>query len=157
MPRLAVIAIVLLGFIAACEKGAPVPPGNVAARLALPTADGATFDPATLAGKPTVVVFWRPGCPHCRDELPHVLKACKDKGANAVAVQVSESPASGQRVLDGLKWDGAVLTDDGTVRKELKIDKVPWTLVLRPDGTAARSYVGAQTYGTLAGAIAAAK
>lgn len=149
----------LLGFIAGCKKdgSVPAPPGNVAAKLALPTADGATFDPATLAGKPTVVVFWRPGCPHCREELPWVQKACRDKGANSVAVQVSESPASGKKFLDNLKWEGVALTDDGTVRKELKIDKVPWTLVLRPDGTAVKSYVGAQSYDTLVSAINAAK
>lgn len=152
----------LLGFIAACKqdaKEAPRPSGNIAAKLALPTADGtgATFDPATLAGKPTVVVFWRPGCPHCRDELPWVNKACREKDAHSVAVQVSESQASGKKFLDNLKWAGAALTDDGTVRRELKIDKVPWTLVLRPDGTVARSYVGAVSYDTLVSAIAAAR
>ncbi len=124
--------------------------------LTVPLADGQTFDPATLGGKPAVVVFWRPGCPHCRDELPDVAKVCKDKGATAVAVQVAEPPPSGKRVLDSLKWEGVSLVDDGTLRKGLTVSKVPWTLVLRPDGTAARAYVGRQSYDTLAGAIAAA-
>jgi hypothetical protein len=56
-----------------------------------------------------------------------------------------------------MKWDGVALVDDGTLRKDLKISKVPWTLVLRPDGTAARAYVGRQSYETLAGAVAAAR
>jgi hypothetical protein len=43
------------------------------------------------------------------------------------------------------------------VLKNLGIDKVPWTLVLRPDGTAAKAYVGAQSYDTLVGAIASAR
>ncbi len=155
MPRLALPALALVALFA-CTKTTPAPPGNIAGKLAVPTADGSPFDPATLAGKPAVVVFWRPGCPHCRTELPDVARACKDKGATAVAVQVAEAPPTGLRVLEGLKWDGVVLVDDGTLRKDLAITKVPWTLVLRPDGTAARAFVGAQSYETLSGAIAAA-
>lgn len=147
-----------MAFVACTKDGVAPPKGNVAAKLALPLADGgAMFDPATLGGKPTVVVFWRPGCPHCREELPIVRKVCNEKGANAVAVQVAEAPESGNRALEHSAWAGAALIDDGSVRKTLGIDKVPWTLVLRPDGTAARAYVGAQSYDTLAGAIAAAR
>jgi len=157
MPRLAVIAVILGALFGGCTKGTTPPSGNVAAKLVLPTADGATFDPATLSGKPTIGVFWRPGCPHCRDELPLVRKACKEKGCNAVAVQVAEDPEFGQRTLVKVAWEGISLVDDGSVRKGLGVDKVPWTLVLRPDGTAAKAYVGAQSYDTLVGAIAAAR
>lgn len=157
MPRLAVIAVLLAGLVGSCKKETAPPPGNVAAKLAIPTADGPVFDPATLAGKPTVVVFWRPGCPHCRDELPLVRKACKAKGCNAVAVQVAEDPAFGKRTLDKVAWEGIALIDDGSVRKSLGVDKVPWTLMLRPDGTAAKAYVGAQSYDTIVGGIAAAR
>jgi thiol-disulfide isomerase/thioredoxin len=157
MPRLAVIALVLMALVACTKDGVAPPGGNVAAKLAIPTAEGPLFDPATLAGKPTVVVFWRPGCPHCREEIPIVRKVCNEKGANAVAVQVAEAPESGKRALEHSAWTGIALIDDGSIRKSLGIDKVPWTLVLRPDGTAARAYVGAQSYDTLASAIAAAK
>ncbi|MBE7454309.1 MAG: TlpA family protein disulfide reductase [Kofleriaceae bacterium] len=156
MPRLAVLALALTALLA-CEKHAPAPPGDIGARLTVPTADGTPYDPSALDGKPAVVVFWRPGCPHCRDELPDVLRVARDKGATAVAVQVAEPPASGQRVLDGLGWDGVTLVDDGTLRKDLAIKQVPWTLVLRPDGTAARAFVGRQSYATLASAIASAR
>jgi thiol-disulfide isomerase/thioredoxin len=153
MPRLAVIALVLLGLVACKKEGVTPPSGNILEKLSLPAADGTTFDAKTLAGKPTVVVFWRPGCPHCREEMPIVRKVCKEKGCNAVAVQVAESPESGKRALEHSAWEGASLIDDGSVRKGLGIDKVPWTLVLRPDGTAAYAFVGAQKYGTLASAI----
>lgn len=156
MPRTTVVALALLAASACTKTSVAPPPGDIGAKLTLPTAAGTPYDPAALDGKPAVVVFWRPGCPHCRDELPEVAQVCKDKGATAVAVQVAEAPASGLRVLEGMKWEGVALVDDGTVRKDLKITKVPWTLVLRPDGTAARAYIGAQSYDTLAGAIAAA-
>lgn len=158
MPRTTVVALVASALLFACTKDGETPPaGDIGAKLTVNTAAGEAFDPAALDGKPAVVVFWRPGCPHCRDELPDVAQVCKDKGCTAVAVQVAEAPPSGLRVLEGMKWDGVALVDDGTLRKDLKITKVPWTLVLRPDGTAARSYIGRQSYDTLAGAVAAAK
>ena len=163
MPRTTVVALALLaglslGALGACNKnGVPPPKGDIGAKLTVPTTAGAVYDPAALDGKPAVIVFWRPGCPHCRDELPDVAQVCKDKGATAVAVQVAEAPPAGLRVLEEMKWDGVALVDDGTLRKDLAITKVPWTLVLRPDGTAARSYVGAQSYGTIASAIGAAR
>jgi thiol-disulfide isomerase/thioredoxin len=160
MPRTTVLALVVSALLAAlaCNRSAGVTPpsGDISAKLTISTTAGDAFDPATLDGKPAVVVFWRPGCPHCRDELPDVAQACKDKGATAVAVQVAEAPPSGLRVLEGMKWDGVALVDDGAVRKDLNITTVPLPLVLRPDGTAARAYVGRQSYETLAGAIAAA-
>jgi thiol-disulfide isomerase/thioredoxin len=157
MPRTTVLALAF-ALLAACAKSSGVtpPPGDIGGKLTVPTTAGTPYDSAALDGKPAVVVFWRPGCPHCRDELPDVAQVCKDKGATAVAVQVAEAPASGLRVLEGMKWEGVALVDDGTLRKDLQITKVPWTLVLRPDGTAARAYVGRQSYETLAGAIAAA-
>jgi thiol-disulfide isomerase/thioredoxin len=158
MPRTTVVALVVSLLLAACSKnGVPPPKGDISAKLTVPTTAGGVYDPAALDGKPAVVVFWRPGCPHCRDELPDVAQVCKDKGATAVAVQVAEAPPSGLRVLEGMKWDGVALVDDGTVRKDLDIKAVPYTLVLRPDGTAARAFVGRQSYETLASAIAAAK
>jgi len=163
MPRTTVLALLvaalpfaLLAAPACTRSSVAPPPGDIGAKLTIPTTAGAPYDPAALDGKPAVVVFWRPGCPHCREELPDVAQVCKDKGATAVAVQVAEAPPSGLRVLEGMKWEGVALVDDGTLRKDLAITKVPWTLVLRPDGTAARAYIGRQSYETLAGAIAAA-
>ncbi|MBZ0237064.1 MAG: TlpA family protein disulfide reductase [Deltaproteobacteria bacterium] len=158
MPRTTVLALVAAALLAgpACTKPEPTPAGDIGGKLTVQTTAGAPFDPSALDGKPAVVVFWRPGCPHCREELPDVAQVCKDKGCTAVAVQVAEAPPAGLRVLEGMKWDGVALVDDGTLRTDLKITKVPWTLVLRPDGTAASAFTGRQSYDTLAGAIAAA-
>jgi thiol-disulfide isomerase/thioredoxin len=164
MPRLSVSALVLslsiasLGATTACRKQGVAPPtGDISAKLTIPTTAGTPYDPAALDGKPAVVVFWRPGCPHCRHELPEVAQVCKDKGVTAVAIQVAEAPTAGLRVLEGMKWEGVALVDDGTLHTQLGIHAVPYTLVLRPNGTAARAFVGAQSYDTLASAIAAAK
>jgi len=44
-----------------------------------------------------------------------------------------------------------------TLRQSLDIKAVPYTLVLRADGTAAHAFVGRQSYDTLAGAIASVR
>jgi thiol-disulfide isomerase/thioredoxin len=38
------------------------------------TMDGARFDAATLAGKPTLLWFWAPWCPTCGAEAPQVTR-----------------------------------------------------------------------------------
>src|SRR5262249_54003710 len=127
--------------------------GDVAARLTLPTMSGEPYDPAALRGKPALVVFWRPGCPHCLAELPEAARAARDRGVAAVAVQVAGKPDAARVVLSRTGWDGTALVDDGKVRDGLAIRAVPYTLVLRADGTAAHAFVGRQSYDTLASAI----
>ncbi len=138
----------------ACHREPPPPPGNIAARLTIPTRAEAAFDPATLGGKPTLVVFWRPGCPYCREELPNAMRAASERGVPAVAVQIAEGKTAGAEVLTKLGWQGVDLVDDGTLRRDLKVNHVPWTLVLRADGTAARAFIGRQSYATLKSALA---
>jgi hypothetical protein len=46
-----------------------------------------------------------------------------------------------------------VLVDDGTLRERYGITKVPYTLVLRGDGTAARAFLGEQSAATLSSAL----
>lgn len=156
MPRIApalVLAVTAAFGSAACKREAPVPPGDVAARLTVPTATGAAFDPETLRGKPALVVFWRPGCPHCLAELPEAARAAQERGVTAVAVQVAGSAEAGQAVLAKVGWTGPALVDDGQLVRGLQIKAVPWTLVLRGDGTAKKAWLGRQSYDTLRGAL----
>ncbi|HVV88600.1 MAG TPA: TlpA disulfide reductase family protein [Kofleriaceae bacterium] len=155
MPRVAALVLAIaLPLAPACRREPEPPAGNIAERLTIPTRADAAFDPSTLGGKPALVVFWRPGCPYCRAELPNAMKAAADRGVTAVAVQISEGKTAGTKVLEGLGWKGVDLVDDGTLRTAFKVSQVPWTLVLRSDGTAARAFIGRQSYDTLAGALA---
>jgi thiol-disulfide isomerase/thioredoxin len=163
MPRpalavaLAITASTAVASLAACRREAAPPPGNIAARLTIPTRADTPFDPATLGGKPALVVFWRPGCPYCREELPGAQRAADERGVPAIAVQIAEGKTAGTTVLGQLAWKGVDLVDDGTLRRELAVKQVPWTLVLRSDGTAARAFVGRQSYETLKSALASVK
>ncbi len=150
--RLGLLAIALALLAGACKSELAPPSGDVASALAVPTLDGDTFDPTTLRGKPVVLMFWRVGCQYCMDELPIVAKVARDQGAVAIAVLVAGSKASAKEIAKD--FDGIVLVDDGTLRKRYEITKVPYTLVLRGDGTAARAILGEQSEATLSDAVA---
>jgi thiol-disulfide isomerase/thioredoxin len=152
----AVLALSLA--LTACKKSAPElepPAGDIASSLSLPTADGETFDPAAIRGKPVILMFWRPNCPYCMNEMPIVAKVARDKDAAAVAVMVSGSKERGKAI--GEEHGVTVLIDDGQLRERYGVTKVPYTLVLRGDGTAARAFLGEQKESTLASAVASAR
>ncbi|MEZ4402266.1 MAG: TlpA disulfide reductase family protein [Kofleriaceae bacterium] len=158
MPRIAPL-LLMFGLVtaAACKPQTPVPAGDIAARLTVATAAGAPFDPATLRGQPALVVFWRPGCPHCLAEIPDAVRLAKDTGATIVAVQVAGRPEVGAAVLAKANWTGPHLIDDGSLREGLKIKGVPYTLALRANGSAARAMIGRRSYDELKSALSAAR
>src|SRR5262245_39037334 len=52
--------------IAGCKRNnEPVPEGDIAATLTVPSIGAYTFDPASLKGKPSLIMFVTPTCPHC--------------------------------------------------------------------------------------------
>src|SRR5579862_9242053 len=71
LPRRAIQLVVALLAIG-CHRGANVPDGNIAATLTVP-AVGSAFDPASLAGKPSLVLFVTPTCPHCLATIPRAI------------------------------------------------------------------------------------
>ena len=50
------------------------------------TTAGATFEGASLAGKPAVVWFWAPWCHVCKGEAPGVRDAAKSSGVSFLGV-----------------------------------------------------------------------
>src|SRR6476659_11036403 len=90
--------------------GQPAPP------IGGTTLDGATFDLASLRGKPVVVNFWGPSCGPCRDEFP-LLEA-----------KQAEHAADGFTVL-------GVLTDDPVEPARDFVGKYggDWATVVDPD------------------------
>jgi thiol-disulfide isomerase/thioredoxin len=128
---------------AGCKRNdVPVPAGDVAATLTLPSLGEHSFDPASLKGKPSLVMFVTPTCPHCLATIPRGLAAAKAEGANVVAVFVSGTKANAEGVVSHAKFTGPVLIDDGTLRRKYDIRGVPYTLVLGPDGHAREAFRG---------------
>lgn len=86
---------------ARAPTGATVSPGAVAERLRFTatTVDGATFNGASLAGRPVVLWFWAPWCPTCGAEAPQVSRL-----AARFAGRVSVVGVAGLDKLDAMRW-----------------------------------------------------
>jgi thiol-disulfide isomerase/thioredoxin len=143
--------------ITACKRGEPVPEGDVAATLTLPSVGAYSFDPASLKGKPSLVMFVTPTCPHCLATIPRGMAAAKAQGANVVAVFVAGGKQNAEGVVSHTKFSGAALVDDGTLRKKYGIRGVPYSLVLGPDGRAREAFRGEQEESTFREALADAR
>jgi thiol-disulfide isomerase/thioredoxin len=140
---------------AACHGSATVPAGDVASTLTAKALGEHAFDPQSLKGKPSIVMFVSPVCPHCLKEMPIAAKVGHEAGANVVAIFVVGKPANAVDIAR--TFQGTALWDDGTLRDRYKLKAVPYTLVLAPDGHAVDAYEGAQDEGTLRDALADAR
>ncbi len=151
--------LLLVGLaIAGCKRNdTPVPAGDIAATLALPSLGAHAFDPASLRGKPSLVMFVTPTCPHCIATIPRGAAAAQAQGANVVAVFVAGSKANAEGVVSHAKFPGAALIDDGTLRRKYNIRAVPYSLVLGADGHAREAFRGEQDESTFRESLADAK
>lgn len=140
--QLLVIALAIC--FAGCKKREPGPKGDIIASLTAPTVSGTPFDPATLRGKPSLVMFVSPTCPHCVEELPIAQQVARANNANVVAVFIVGKAENAKGVLEHTKFDSPALIDDGTLRKRYGVRAVPYTLVLGADGHARQALRGAQ-------------
>jgi thiol-disulfide isomerase/thioredoxin len=151
------LAVSLAVAAAGCKRGEPVPGGDVAASLTLSSLGAYAFDPASLKGKPSLVMFVTPTCPHCLKTLPRGMAAAKAQGANLVAVFVAGGKQNAEGVVSHLSFTGTALVDDGTLRKKYNIRGVPYSLVLDADGHAREAFRGEQEESTFRDALADAK
>ncbi|HEY4243577.1 MAG TPA: TlpA disulfide reductase family protein [Kofleriaceae bacterium] len=149
--RAAVLALALVLSLGACTK---LPEGDIAASLTATSVSGVPFDPASLKGKPSIVLFVSPTCPYCRAELPMAESAAKATGATAVAVFVAGKKANAQGVLTSAHFSSPALIDDtGALKQRYDITKVPYAIVLAADGHAVDQFHGQQDEATLRRAL----
>lgn len=145
------IALAALG----CKRNTtPVPPGDVAATLALPSLGAIAFDPASLKGKPSLVMFVTPTCPHCLATIPRGALAAKAQDANVVAVFVAGTKANAEGVVSHTKFTGVALVDEQReLIKKYKIKGVPYSVVLNKNGHAVEAFAGEQDESTFREAL----
>lgn len=141
----------------ACRRREEAPKGDILATLTSSTLDGAAFNGDTLRGKPTLLMFVSPTCPHCLDEIPIADRVAKANGANAVAVFIAGKAENAKGVVEHTKFAGTALIDDGSLKKRYGIRAVPYTLVLGPDGHAREAIRGAQGADVLEDAVDSAR
>lgn len=151
------LLLIALG-LAGCKRNSePVPDGDITATLTLPSLGENVFDPASLKGKPSLVMFVTPTCPHCIATIPRGAAAAQQQGANVVAVFVAGNKANAEGVVSHAKFPGTALIDDGTLLRKYNIRGVPYSLVLGADGRAREAFRGEQDESTFRDALADAK
>jgi len=149
------VCLGVVGGLGGCHRRAAVPDGDVAATLSAKSLGQHAFDPASLKGKPSIVMFVSPVCPHCLKEMPIAAKVAHEADANVLAIFVVGKPQNATDIAQ--HFAGTSLWDDGTLKAKYAIKAVPYTLVLGPDGHAVSAYEGAQDESTLRDAIADAR
>ena len=86
--------------------------GSTAPGFSLEDTEGETVSLESLQGKPVVIAFFAPWCPHCQDEAPRLNEIHAQYGDRVHIVSISAtpygkdySPQDRSRItLDDLKW-----------------------------------------------------
>ncbi len=104
------------------------------------TVDGATFDAASLTGRPVVLWFWAPWCTICRGEAPTVAKIAAEFDGQVEFVGVAgldTVSAMAQFVEQTGTGDITHLADtDGTIWREYGVAVQPAFAFITSDGRA---------------------
>ena len=140
-----VLAIALV--LAACHRGEKVPDGDVLAAVHRPE----------LKGKPGIVMFVTPTCPHCLATIPHAIEAAAASQATVTAVFVAGTEDNAKGVIEHTKFPGEWMVDDGALTRRYHIKSVPYILVIGRDGVAQDAFLGEQDTSTLKDALADAR
>ena len=103
------------------------------------TVDGATFDPASLSGKPVVLWFWAPWCTICRAEAPTVSRVAAEYAGRVQFVGIAgqdTATAMSRFVTETGTGDLTHLADTtGVVWREFGVAVQPSFAFITSDGT----------------------
>ena len=151
-----VLAVVSL---AGCGSPAPHPAvGRGLGRLPIAAVADPAADPPALAGKVSLVNFWGTWCPPCRRELPGLVRLAKrladEPRFQLVAVSCNPGPDDFEEVaaetrqflaaqdLDLQAWAFADPLGREMLFSTISLDAFPTTLLVGPDATVRRVWVG---------------
>ena len=148
------VALLCLPFVAAAPSGAAdlKPwPGGPTPGLELRDLDGRAHRLAEYRGKVVLVNFWATWCAPCRDEMPSIQRL-KEKLAGkpfmVLAVNLDEPEARIRRFLTQMKVDFTVLLDpEGKAARAWEARVLPASFVIGPDGRIRYSLVGDLDWG----------
>jgi thiol-disulfide isomerase/thioredoxin len=129
-----------------------LPRGDVA-RFTLRAIDGGTFDSASLAGKPALLVFWAPWCGVCRAQSQNVSWAQSMAGARVRVVSVAASyrdVADVRAYMAEQDVDYPVLLGNAALARSFGVRAFPTAFYLDAQGKISRATVGyTTTFGLL--------
>ncbi len=101
------------------------------------TLSGATFNGASLAGKPAVLWFWTPWCPFCNQEAPSVAAvSAANPGVTFVGIAARADLPALQGFVSKYNLNFTNVNDaDGSIWAKFNVPWQPAYVFLRPDGT----------------------
>jgi cytochrome c biogenesis protein CcmG, thiol:disulfide interchange protein DsbE len=157
---LGVLACVVVGVVLAevltaggGESARPAPP------LPREVLAGPRMDLASLRGKPALVNFWASWCPPCRREAPELKRFDETLGhkANLVGVDWNDTADNARQFIAQAGWQYPILRDPSqAVGTAYRLNGLPTTFVLNPQGDIVETLQGPQTAASLRQALASA-
>jgi len=92
--------------------------------ITVTTLEGQQLSLQQLRGKPVLVTFWATTCPGCVKEMPHLVELYNSLGPRGLKI-----------VALAMSYD-----EEAQVREMVKMKKLPYTVGLDKDGSAARAF-----------------
>jgi cytochrome c biogenesis protein CcmG, thiol:disulfide interchange protein DsbE len=122
------------------EVGKPVP------ALAGTTLDGASFDLASLQGRPVLINFWGPSCIPCRDEFPLMKAKLAEHGTDGLAIVgvLTDDPVEPARAFAaqyGGSWP-TVVDPDKSLKSSYRVAGRPQTYFVDRNGVLRSIQIG---------------
>lgn len=101
------------------------------------TLSGATFNGASLQGKPAVLWFWTPWCPFCNMEAPNVAAvSAANPAVTFVGVSTRADVGAMQNFVTKYNLNFTNLNDaDGSIWAKFRVPWQPAYVFLKPDGS----------------------
>lgn len=101
------------------------------------TLSGATFNGASLQGKPAVLWFWTPWCPFCNQEAPSVAAvSAANPAVTFVGIATRADTSALQSFVAKYGLNFTTINDtDGSIWAQFNVPWQPAYVFLRPDGS----------------------
>ncbi len=123
----------------AVALGQPAPPFEL-----VEVRSGAKVDLEALRGKPVLLAFWATWCGPCKEELPDLERLHREADGRWHLVTISREPADRLRTFADARGLTLPILQDATgwVSAAYRVDSIPRTLLIDPEGRVAEDHVG---------------